>query len=156
MISQAVTLITNAMDASGDIAPVLRIAADEAQETRRLRRERKREMLTYTLVIYISVFVFLGIIVALTVAFVPAVQEASTASTATPSSTPGVGLTNTFGGADVDTRAYELLFFHVSAIQAVCSGMIAGQLAEGGVADGAKHATVLLALTYLVFVVALA
>jgi flagellar protein FlaJ len=156
MISQAVTLITNAMDASGDIAPVLRIAADEAQETRRLRRERKREMLTYTLVIYISVFVFLGIIVALTVAFVPAVQEASTTSTTTPSSTPGVGLTNTFGAADVDTRAYELLFFHVSAIQAVCSGMIAGQLAEGGVADGAKHATVLLALTYLVFVVALA
>jgi flagellar protein FlaJ len=156
MVSQAVTLITNAMDASGDIAPVLRIAADEAQETRRLRRERRQEMLTYVLVIYISVLVFLGIITALTVAFIPAVQEAAGAPTATPSSAPGVGgLTGAFSGTDVDTEAYELLFFHLSAVQAVCSGLIAGQLAEGGTADGMKHAAGLLALAYLVFAVVL-
>lgn len=156
MVSQAVTLITNAMAASGDIAPVLRIAADEAQETRRLRRERRQEMLTYVLVIYISVLVFLGIIAALTVAFIPAVQEAAGAGTGTPSSAPGVGgLTGAFSGTDVDTAAYELLFFHLSAIQAACSGIIAGQLAEGGTADGIKHAAGLLALTYVVFVLAL-
>ncbi|MFB6196237.1 MAG: type II secretion system F family protein [Haloplanus sp.] len=156
MVSQAVTLIANAMDASGDIAPVLRIAADEAQETQRLRRERRQQMLTYILVIYISVFVFLGIIAALTVAFIPAVQEAGRTSTTAPSGIPGTGLAGTgaFAG-DVNTRAYEILFFHISAIQAVCSGLIAGQLAEGGVADGVKHATVLLTLTYVVFAVVL-
>jgi flagellar protein FlaJ len=150
MVAQAVTLITNAMSASGDIAPVLRIAADEAQETRRLRRERQQEMLTYILVIYISVFVFLGIIAALTVAFIPAVQEAGATGT-TPANAPGSGVAGAFTGTDVDTDAYELLFFHISGIQAVCSGLIAGQLAEGGVADGVKHATGLLGLTYLVF-----
>jgi len=154
MVAQAVTLITNAMSASGDIAPVLRIAADEAQETRRLRRERQQEMLTYILVIYISVFVFLGIIAALTVAFIPAVQEAG-ATGATPTTSPGSGIAGAFTGTDVNTDAYELLFFHISAIQAVCSGLIAGQLAEGGVADGVKHAAGLLALTYLVFAFAL-
>jgi flagellar protein FlaJ len=155
MVSQAVTLITNAMDASGDVAPVLRIAADEAQETRRLRRERRQEMLTYILVIYISVFVFLGIITALTVAFIPAVQEAAGTTASTPSNAPNVGLTGAFSGADVDPEAYELVFFHISAVQAVCSGLIAGQLAEGGIADGVKHAAGLLALTYLVFALAL-
>ena len=156
MVSQAVTLITSAMDASGDIAPVLRIAADEAKETRRLRRERRQEMLTYVLVIYISVLVFLAIVAALTVAFIPAVQEAAGAGTATPSSAPSVGgLAGAFSGPDIDTGAYELLFFHLSAIQAVCSGIIAGQLAEGGTADGIKHATGLLALTYAVFAFAL-
>nr|WP_283102349.1 type II secretion system F family protein [Haloplanus sp. XH21] len=153
MVSQAVTLITNAMNASGDIAPVLRIAADEATETRRLRRERRQEMLTYVLVIYISVFVFLGIIAALTVAFIPAVQQTGTVS-AGPSA-PGTGFGGAFGGIEVNTSAYELLFFHVSAIQAVCSGLIAGQLAEGSVDDGVKHAAGLLALTYLVFAVLL-
>jgi flagellar protein FlaJ len=152
MVAQAVTLITNAMSASGDIAPVLRIAADEAQETRRLRRERQQEMLTYILVIYISVFVFLGIIAALTVAFIPAVQEAGAGgAAAAPANAPGTGVTGAFTGTDVNTGAYELLFFHISAVQAVCSGLIAGQLAEGGVADGVKHAAGLLALTYLVF-----
>ena len=55
----------------------------------------------------------------------------------------------------MNTEAYELLFFHLSAVQAVCSGLIAGQLAEGGIADGVKHATGLLVLTYLVFAFAL-
>jgi flagellar protein FlaJ len=55
----------------------------------------------------------------------------------------------------VNTEAYELLFFHISTVQAVCSGLIAGQLAEGGIADGVKHATGLLVLTYLVFAFAL-
>lgn len=155
MVSQAVTLITNAMNASGDIAPVLRIAADEAQETRRLRRERRQEMLTYILVIYISVFVFLGIIAALTVAFIPAVQEAAGTTATAPANAPNAGLTGAFTGSDVNTDAYKLLFFHISAIQAVCSGMIAGQLAEGGIADGVKHAAGLLGLTYLVFAFAL-
>jgi len=156
MVAQAVTLITNAMSASGDIAPVLRIAANEAQETRRLRRERQQEMLTYILVIYISVFVFLGIIAALTVAFIPAVQDAG-GTAATSGSTPGVGggVTGAFTGTEVNSEAYELLFFHISAVQAVCSGLIAGQLAEGGIADGVKHATGLLVLTYLVFAFAL-
>ncbi|WP_435066781.1 type II secretion system F family protein [Haloplanus sp. C73] len=154
MVAQSVTLITNAMRASGDIAPVLRIAADEAKSTQRLQRERRQEMLTYILVIYISVFVFLGIIVALTVAFIPAVQQ--TGGGATGSLSPGApgtgtGVTSAFSGSSVDTNAYEILFFHISAIQAVCSGLIAGQLAEGGIADGVKHATGLLALTFVVF-----
>ncbi|MFB6108411.1 MAG: type II secretion system F family protein [Haloplanus sp.] len=152
MVSQSVTLITNAMDASGDIAPVLHIAADEAQETRRLRRERRQEMLTYTLVIYISVFVFVGIIAALTVAFIPAVQQAGGAGLPASPDASSVGLSSTFGGiGDVNTDAYRLVFFHVSAIQALCSGLVAGQLAEGGIPDGVKHAAFLLAVTYVAF-----
>jgi flagellar protein FlaJ len=154
MVTQAVTLITNAMDASGDIASVLRIAADEAQETRRLRRERRQEMLTYTLVIYISVFVFLGIIVALSTAFIPAVQSASTAAPGGAGGSPGIGLSGVAGGvSQVNTEAYELLFFHIAMIQAAGSGLVAGQLAGGGIADGAKHATVLLTLTYVTFAI---
>lgn len=155
MVAQSVTLITNAMRASGDIAPVLRIAADEAKSTQRLERERRQEMLTYILVIYISVFVFLGIIIALTVAFIPAVQQTAGGATGSVSSSaPGGGtaVTSTLSGSSVNSEAYELLFFHLSAVQAVCSGLIAGQLAEGGISDGVKHATGLLGLTFVVFV----
>jgi len=61
MTSRAVALITNAMRASGDVGPVLRIAADESRATWSLRRERRQVMLTYLIVIYISFLVFLGI-----------------------------------------------------------------------------------------------
>jgi len=71
MTSRAVALITNAMRASGDVGPVLRIAADESRATWSLRRERRQVMLTYLIVIYISFLVFLGIIASLSVSFIP-------------------------------------------------------------------------------------
>ncbi|WP_336021746.1 type II secretion system F family protein [Halobellus salinisoli] len=152
-VSRAVTLIRNAMVASGEISPVLHIAADEAQETRRLRRERRQEMLTYLVVIYLSFVVFLGIVVALTVSFIPAIEAAGQSVGGTGGQVAGVD-TGVIGGLrTVNTAGYELLFFHVAAIQGVCSGLVAGQLGEGSVADGLKHATVLLTLAYVVFAV---
>ncbi|MFB6256631.1 MAG: type II secretion system F family protein [Haloplanus sp.] len=155
-VSQAVTLITNAMRASGDLAPVLRIAAEEAQENRRLRRERRQEMVTYLLVIYISFLVFLGIITALTVSFIPAINEASIGSASLPSGGPAGSAipSDLFGGiSGVDTESYRTLFFHLSAIQGASSGLVAGQLGEGDVRDGVKHATAMLTVTYIVFLI---
>lgn len=152
-VTRAVTLLTNAMQASGDVAPVLRIAADEAHQARRLRRERRQEMFIYQMVIYIAFFVFIGIIVALAVAFIPAVEEAGSVGVSGGGQQVNRAMsTGLFAGlGKVDTGAYTLLFSHIAAIQAVCSGLIAGQLGEGGIYDGAKHATILLALAYVVF-----
>ncbi|GGJ00106.1 type II secretion protein F [Halobellus salinus] len=155
-VSRSVTLIRNAIAASGDIGPVLRIAADEAKEIRRLERERRQEMLTYLVVIYVSFLVFLGIIVALTVSFIPAIEAAGAAGGAAGGSggvggVAGVDPGIIGGVGSVDTGAYEVLFFHAAAIQGVCSGLVAGQLGEGTAFDGVKHATVLLVLTYAVF-----
>jgi flagellar protein FlaJ len=156
MVSRAVTLITNAMEASGDIAPVLRIAADEAQNTRRLRRERRQEMFTYLLVIYISFLVFLGIVVALTVSFIPAIEQAGSAAAAPGGAVvAGTGVPtavfNSIRGVNVE--AYTLLLFHISAIQGVCSGLVAGRLGEGSVRAGVKHAAVMLLVAYLLFAI---
>ncbi|EMA57750.1 type II secretion system F family protein [Halorubrum kocurii] len=157
MTSRAVALITNAMRASGDVGPVLRIAADEARATWSLRRERRQVMVTYLIVIYISFLVFLGIIASLSVSFIPAIEEAAISGAgAGAGDLPGApggpsGITDGLG--DIDATAYEQLFFHAAAIQAVCSGLVAGQLGEGSVRDGVKHVVVLLALTLAAFLV---
>jgi len=153
MTSRAVVLVTNAMHASGDVAPVLRIAADEARATWALRRERRQVMLTYLIVIYVSFLVFLGVIAALSVSFIPAIEEATAGAGGTPTDVGG-GLGGIGGGlGEINTFAYEQLFFHAAAIQALCSGIVAGQLGEGSVADGAKHAAILLILTLVAFAV---
>jgi flagellar protein FlaJ len=150
-VSQAVALVTNAMRASGDLAPVLRIAAEEAQQARRLRRERSREMFTYLLVIYVSALVFLGIVVGIILAFFPAIESAASASVAPTGTTGGPSATVTGGLGDVDLDAYRTVFFHLAVVQALCSGLVAGQLGEGNVPDGVKHAAALLGVTYVVF-----
>ncbi|WP_313690874.1 type II secretion system F family protein [Halorarum halobium] len=153
MVSRAVALVTNAISASGEVAPVLEIAADETRATQRLRRERRQVMVTYLLVIYVSFAVFLGIVGALSVSFVPAIENAAIAGTNDGVSGTGVsGVSGVFGGfGDVSTEKYVLLFYHASAIQAVCSGVIAGQLGEGRMADGVKHASLMLLSTYVAF-----
>jgi flagellar protein FlaJ len=105
-------------------------------------------MVTYLLVIYLSFFVFLGIIVALTVSFIPAIEDAASASVL-DSDSISVGIFS--GLRDVQTEGYRLIFFHISVVQAVCSGLVAGQLGEGSVYDGLKHALVLLVVAYVLF-----
>ncbi len=154
-ISRVVTLTTNAMHASGDLGPVLRIAANEAKATRRLERDRRSELLTYLVVIYIAFFVFLAIIVALDVIFIPNIPVVESA--APTDGLPGGGGSGAFSRTANLTQAtkdaYSLVFFHTGLVQAVCSGLVAGQMGQGSVKAGAKHATLMLALAYGTFLI---
>ncbi|MFB6220074.1 MAG: type II secretion system F family protein [Halolamina sp.] len=150
MVSRSTVLITNAMAASGEIAPVLEIAADETRADRRLQRERRQEMLTYLMVIYISFFVFIGIVVALTSSFIPAIEAANLSGGG--GQLPGGVSSGLFSGiGSVNTDAYELIFFHAAVIQAMLSGLVAGQLGEGDIRDGGKHVVILLTATLIAF-----
>jgi flagellar protein FlaJ len=52
----------------------------------------------------------------------------------------------------VNKAAYTLVFFHVGMVQAFFSGLVGGQLGEGSIRDGVKHAAILLTVAYVVFV----
>ncbi|ELK52074.1 type IV pilus biogenesis complex membrane subunit, partial [Haloferax sp. BAB-2207] len=82
--------------------------------------------------------------------FIPAVEQASAGGVGS-GEVAGVSSGAFSGLRDVDTESYTLLFFHVTAIQGLCSGVIAGQLGEGQIADGVKHAAILLVITYVTF-----
>ncbi len=154
LMTQAITLVTNAMKVSGDVGPVLRIAADEARATRQLRRERRQIMLTYLIVIYISFLVFVGIVGALSTSFIPVVESAGIAGgtgATGPGAAGGAGPGLVSGVGSVSVEAYETLFFHAATIQALSSGLIAGQLGEGSLRHGTKHAVILLAVSYIGF-----
>ncbi|MFB6187829.1 MAG: type II secretion system F family protein, partial [Halobacteriaceae archaeon] len=143
-VSRAITLITNAMNASGNIAPVLRIASDEALQARRLRRERQQQLLTYILVIYISFFVFIAITVILSVVFLPSIPSTQQFA----SQIAGIG-----GITEARKQQYKLIFFHTALVQAIGSGFVAGHMSEGDVRGGTKHATIMLGIAYIVFLV---
>jgi len=154
MVTRAITLSANAMETSDDIAPVLEIAADEARSAQVLSRQRRQTMLTYLVVIYVAFLVFLGIMAALMISFIPAIEDViaqmaeSTDGTQAPG---GIGLVGDTD--DINIAGYETLFFHVTVVQAICSGLVAGQLGQGSIKDGVKHATIMLIITYIVFTV---
>jgi len=151
--TRVVTLLTNALRASGNLAPILRIAGEQAESELRLRRRRQQQMFTYLVVIYISFAVFLVIIVAVHEVLVPSLPTNVPTPSAEETSRLGVsaGAFTRFG--QVNKAAYTLVFFHTALVQAVMSGLIGGQLGEGSLKDGAKHVAVLLTVAYLAFVV---
>jgi len=147
IITRVATLLGNAMHASSDLARVLRIAADEAQDTRRLKRKRRQEMVTYVVIIYLAFFVFLVIIGSLNSILVPSLPTGAAA----PETGGAIGGGPLSGIASVDVDAYTLLFFHTALVQALFSGLVAGQMGEASVKNGAKHAAVMLAIAYAAF-----
>jgi flagellar protein FlaJ len=147
--TRVVTLLTNALRASGDLTPVLRIAGEQASTELKLRRKRRQQMFTYLIVIYISFLVFLVIIVAVQEVLVPSLPN----NVPTPENTDRLAVNvdafARFG--QVNKAAYTLVFFHTAIVQAVLSGFIAGQLGEGSLKHGAKHAAIMLAVAYGAF-----
>jgi flagellar protein FlaJ len=151
-ITRVVVLLTNAMRASGQMGEVLRIASAQARAELKLRRQRRQQMLTYLVVIYISFAVFLVIILAVKQVLVPSLPQSVPTPTGDEINRLGVDTDQFSRIGSVDKAAYTLVFFHTALIQAVCSGLVAGLIGEGTLRDGAKHAAVLLGLAYLVFV----
>jgi len=90
---------------------------------------------------------------ALMLSFIPAIEDVAVQTASGPSDgvTGGTGMGLTGGMEDIDITEYETLFFHVTLVQAVCSGLIAGQLGNGSVKSGTKHVAILLLATYLLF-----
>lgn len=139
-VTRMVVLVTNAASASGRLAPVLRIVAQQGHAERRLERDRNGELLTYLIVIYLSFFVFGLIILVLNNVLIPSLPEPTSDLEATGAN---------FGG--VETDAYSLVFGHALVIQGALSGYVAGRMGEASVRSGAKHATILASTAYLIF-----
>jgi len=172
-ISRVVALVTNAMNASGNIGPVIRIAANESREDSRLRKQRRQEMFMYIIIIYLSFFVFIGIAIALQQVLIPAMpapdQLTGVGAGVVPEDAGGAegapgGVGSAAGAAasgfdlpidpisDEKRAEYTTVMYHAMMVQAIVSGFVAGKMGEGSVMDGAKHVTVMLAIAYGAFV----
>jgi len=153
-ISRAVTLITESMRASGDIGPVLRIAANRAKADRRLKQRRRDEMVVYNIFVYIGFLVFLAIVAVVTVVLLPNLPEAPALS-GEQASRVAFGGSSLQGIGQLDQDAWRLTLSHGIIVQGFFSGWLAGQFSAGDLRAGAKHVTVLVALGYLTTVLIL-
>jgi flagellar protein FlaJ len=142
-IARTVTLITKASEMSGSIGEVLSIASSDSKMTEVLRRERSTEMFIYTAIIYLSFFVFMAVVAVLTTQFLPVLAHVSLGKLASAGAFSGIG--------KIPIQTFGRLLYHTCLMQAIFSGMIAGQMGEGSVAAGVKHSCVLLLISIITF-----
>ena len=146
-IARAVTLITTASRMTGDIGEVLNIAARDAAMSETLKRERRGEMFIYVAIVYLVFIVFLFVVIVIDTQFLSALAETEALSPG------GYSAGISFGKTPVIT--FERLLFHACLIQALFSGLIAGEMGEGSLRAGVKHAAVMVFIAFVVFTIAL-
>ncbi|BBL67223.1 type II secretion system F family protein [Methanoculleus chikugoensis] len=145
-IARVVTLITTASRMTGDIGEVLNIAARDAAISENLKRERRSEMFIYTAIVYLVFIVFLFVVAVIDTQFLSVLAEINALAAGDLVAGP-VPLGNT------PIITFERLLYHGCLIQALFSGLIAGQMGEGSLRAGVKHAAVMLIIALVVFTV---
>ncbi|MCX6688808.1 MAG: type II secretion system F family protein [Methanoregula sp.] len=142
-IARTVTLITKASEMSGRIGEVLTIAASDANMSEVLKKERLAEMFIYTAIVYLSFLVFIFVIGVLTTQFLPVLANVNTAGVPATGALKGLG--------QVPVKTIGRLLYHACLVQAIFSGLIAGQMGESSISAGVKHSCVLLIISLITF-----
>jgi len=142
-IARTVTLITKASEMSGQIGEVLSIASSDAKMTEILKKERKGEMFIYTAIVYLSFFVFLFVVGVLTTQFLPVLAHITTTGLPAGGALSGIG--------SIPVITFNRLLYHACLVQALFSGLIAGQMGESSLAAGVKHSCILLLISLITF-----
>ena len=97
------------------------------------------------IIMYIIFFVFVGVIIALYKILSPIlyVQQIGSFS--------GIGIQE--GGAKLTIEYFRNLFFLMTLVEAICAGLIAGQIAEERLVAGIKHVVIMVSASVFVFFV---
>ncbi len=148
LVQRAVTLILQADRSGGATTEVLMAAARDAREIKTLETERRLNMSLYTVVIYVTFFVFLSVAAILYAQFVP---QLVAASEATSQSDSLANFGSTFGGHGLNVRDFQLFYLMAAVMQGLGDGIVAGQMGSGKAILGLRHAFVMVALAYIGF-----
>lgn len=152
LVQRAVSLILQADRSGGSTTDVLLTAAKDAREIKNLENERRLTMGLYTIVVYITFFVFLGVAAILYAQFAPQIVASSQAveELATQGGSGTSGIQGVSGNA-LDLKEYQLFYFMAAVVQGVGDGIVAGLLGTGRAVLGLRHSFLMVAVSYLVF-----
>lgn len=141
-IQRTINLIIEASASGGNVADVLDVAAKDAREIKMLEAERKTNMMSYVVVIYVGIFVFLAVIMILLTSFIPAMVG-------TEGSQSMQGIMG--GGSMASRQQISTVFYLACIIQAFGSALVAGVFENGRYSSSVKHIFIMVLTTWLIF-----
>jgi flagellar protein FlaJ len=141
-IRRTITLIIEASNSGGNVADVLDVAAKDAREIKMLEAERRTNMASYVVVIYVGMFVFLAIVLILCTSFIPAMVGGEGSQ----------GMQGIMGGGGaVSQEEITAVFYLACLIQSFGSALVAGVFEDGRFTSSVKHIFIMVFSTWLLF-----
>ena len=138
VISRAVSLISEAERAGGNIEVILESVANSVAQVDKLRKERQASVSNLVTQGYMIFFVFIIIMLVMEFKILPLVADLQT----------GEGLSLNVN--KLDAGEFSLPLFVMLLVQSFFAGLVIGKISEGTLKAGVRHSFILLTVTLLI------
>ncbi len=135
--------INKALEIGGNTSSVFEAAAKEIDQAKRVEIQRKAEMSMYSIVIFISFFVFLAVILIINKTIFSAIFELQ-------DQMAGQAIGN-MQIAHIDQDLLKYTFFSFVLVQSIGGGLLGGFMMDGRLSSGVRFGFILVLVSFFVF-----
>ncbi|MFO7677281.1 MAG: type II secretion system F family protein [Thermoplasmatota archaeon] len=135
--------INKALEIGGNASAVFNAAAKEIDQIVRVEQQRRIEMSMYSMVIFISFFVFLAVIIVINTTIFQAIYNLGDQMS-------GKAIGN-MRIAVIDPTAVTNMFFSFVFVQSIGGGLLGGYMMEGSLSSGVRQAFILVLVSFITF-----
>jgi flagellar protein FlaJ len=142
-VKRMAVTVNKALEIGGNTAVVFNAAAREIDQSKRVEQQRKAEMSLYSIVIFISFFVFLAVILIIDQTIFQEIFR----------------LQEQLGGqaignmriAQIDHNLLRYTFFSFVLVQSLGGGLLGGFMMDGRISSGVRFSFVLVLVSFFIF-----
>ena len=142
-VKRMVITINKALEIGGNTSAVFDAAAREMDQAKRVEQQRKAEMSMYSIVIFISFFVFLAVILIIDKTIFQAIFELQ-------DEMAGQAIGN-MRIADIDHVLLKNMFFSFIMVQSIGGGLLGGFMTDGNLSSGVRYGFILVLVSFFIF-----
>jgi flagellar protein FlaJ len=144
-VKRMVVTINKALEIGGNTSIVFEAAAREIDQSKLVEQQRKAEMSLYSIVIFISFFVFLAVIYIINSTIIAEFLRIQ-------SQLPGgsIGVSN-ISISNLDRYSIKNVFFSFVLVQSIGGGLLGGFMMDGKLSSGVRFGFVLVIISFFVF-----
>jgi len=166
-LNLALKTIKETYISGGDVASTLESVADNSTILEDSEKERKSLLNQYVVLMYAICFMFVGIVAAINRIMVPIFQTSTVMGVEQELISNPCGSSSGFSFMICQlfdfvalvfkiplgsiAAYYTSLFFFMSIIEALCCGLVAGQISENSLTSGIKHSVIMTTVTFGAF-----
>lgn len=135
--------INKALEIGGNTSAVFDAAAREMDQAKRVEQQRKAEMSMYSIVIFISFFVFLAVILIIDKTIFQAIFDLQ-------DEMAGQAIGN-MRIADIDHVLLKNMFLSFIMVQSIGGGLLGGFMTDGNLSSGVRYGFILVLVSFFIF-----
>jgi flagellar protein FlaJ len=145
-VKRMAVTINKALEIGGNTSSVFEAAAKEIDQAKLVEKQRKAEMSLYSIVIFISFFVFLTVILIIDKTIFTAIFDLQNKIPAGET----IGFSNLVI-SQIDPNVLKNTFFLFVLVQSLGGGLLGGFMVDGKLSSGVRYCFVLVLVSFFIF-----